>query len=79
MTTKAPRGVGSTYHYARRKLGGWSNGRSYTVKGWFIVRVEGVVTAWLGISKDSVLCTSELSERRYFTVVLWLSNVYSSY
>jgi len=80
MVTKAKNTGG--WLSTRRKLKGWSNGKTDVISGLYITRVGGVATVWLDILKRSIFCTSELSERpdililslctgyRYYTAVL---------
>jgi len=62
MVTKAKNTGG--WLSTRRKLEGWSNGKTDVMIGLYIIRVGGVATVWLDILKRSIFCTSELSKRR---------------
>jgi len=62
MVTKAKNTGG--WLSTRRKLEGWSNGKTDVMIGLYIIGVGGVATVWLDILKRSIFCTSELSKRR---------------
>jgi hypothetical protein len=81
MVTKANNTGG--WLSTRRKLKGWSNGRTDVINGLYITRVGGVSTVWLDTLKRSIFCTSALSKRpdilllslhreyRYYTAVVY--------
>jgi hypothetical protein len=61
MVTKAKNTGG--WLSTRRKLKGWSNGKTDVMNGLYIIRVGGVTIVLLDILKHSIFCTSELSKR----------------
>jgi len=68
MVTKAKNTGG--WLSTRRKLKGWSNGKTDVMNGLYTIRVGGVATVLLDILKRSIFCTSELSKRPDIPVLL---------